>query len=157
QASTKYFYEVVATNALGDSNASNTTNARTPIGPPALHVTGTGSTEIDLAWTGTADGHYNVLRSPNGSTCSGIANVPANVTSFEEAGLAPGTYVYEVQGFDQNSETATSNATSATVGQPVSINHATDFSNTSDLTANGTAFFGNISSSSGGLNAIGAV
>jgi hypothetical protein len=156
-ASTKYFYEVVATNALGDSNASNTANARTPIGPAVLHITGTGSTEIDLAWTPTADGHYNVLRSTNGTTFSVIANVSANVTSFEDTGLSPGTYFYEVQGFDQDSETATSNTASATVGKPVSIKHATDFSNTSDLTANGSAFFGNISSSSGGLNAIGAV
>jgi hypothetical protein len=154
--STKYFYEVVASNARG-TGTSNLANARTPIGPPVLRLTGTGSSEIDLAWTATADGHYNVLRSTDGTHFAAIANVSANVASFEDTGLAPGTYFYEIQGFDQNGETATSNVVSATVGEPVSIDHSAGFASNSDLTANGTAFFGNISASSGGLNAVGAV
>jgi Bacterial lectin/Fibronectin type III domain len=143
QSSTKYFYEVVATNSRGDSAPSNIANARTPIAAPLLRVTGTGSSEIDLAWTATADGHYNVLRSTDGVNFTVVANVSSNVTTFQDTGLAPGTYYYEVQGFDQDGETATSNIASATVGKPVSINHSTGFANPSDLTANGSAVFTN--------------
>jgi Bacterial lectin/Fibronectin type III domain len=141
--STKYFYELVATNSLGDSAPSNLANARTPIAAPLLRVTGTGSSEIDLAWTPTADGHYNVLRSTDGTNFTVIANVSSNVTSYVDTGLAPGTYFYEVQGFDQDGETATSNVVSATVGEPISISHSTGFANPSDLTANGSAIFTN--------------
>jgi hypothetical protein len=154
--STKYFYEVEASNALGTAS-SNQANARTPIGPPALHLAGTGSTQIDLTWSAVADGHYNVLRSTDGTHFTVIANVSSNVTSYEDSGLAPGTYFYEIQGFDQNGETATSNVVSATVGKPVNIDHSAGFDSNSDLTANGTAYFANISGSSGGINATGAV
>jgi hypothetical protein len=139
--STKYFYRVAATNALGDSNASNTANATTPIAPSVLSITGTGSSQVNLAWTAMADNHYNVLRSTDGTHFSVIANVSANVKTFSDSGLAPGVYYYQVEGFNQNSQTAFSNIVRDTVGEPVVIDHSAGFTNNSDLTANGSATF----------------
>jgi hypothetical protein len=134
--STKYFYRLVSFNALGDSRTtSNTANATTPIAPSVLQVTATCSSQIDLSWTGTADNHYHVDRSTDGVNFTTIANVSANVTTFSDTGLSPGTYYYRVQGFNQNSETAISNVISAIVGMPVAVNHAVGFASHNDLTA----------------------
>jgi hypothetical protein len=140
---TKYFYQVVATNSLGDSDPSNLANAQTQTGPPALRITATGSSQVNLAWTPTAGNHYNVLRSTDGVNFKVIANVSANVTTYVDTGLAAGVYYYQVQGFGINSQTASSNVVRDTVGEAVVIDHSTGFSNSSDLTANGSAVFTN--------------
>ncbi len=133
--STKYFYRLVSFNILGNSpTTSNTANARTPIAPSVLRLAGVCSSEVDLSWTNTADTHYNVLRSTDGVHFSTIANVSANVHTYSDTGLAPGVYYYEVQGFDQNGETATSGVVSVTVGMPVGVNHGAGFANHADLT-----------------------
>jgi hypothetical protein len=138
---TKFFYEVVATNALGDSGPSNQVNVQTPTGPSVLQITATGSSQVNLAWTPTAADHYNVLRSTDGVNFSTIANVSANVTSFIDTGLSPDVYFYQVQGFGINGQTAFSNKVQVTVGEPVVIDHSGGFASNSDLTANGSATF----------------
>src|SRR5207253_699429 len=50
-------------------------------------------------------------------------------------------YYYRVLAFDDDGETAYSNTVSATVGEPVAINHAAGFASHTDLTANGSATF----------------
>jgi hypothetical protein len=140
---TKYFYEVVATNALGDSGPSNLANDRTQTGPPALRITGTGSSQVNLAWTPTAGTHYNVLRSTDGVNFSVIANLSSNDTTFVDTGLAPNVYHYKVEAFGQNSETAFSNVVRDTVGEPVVLDHSNGFASHTDLTTNGSARFFN--------------
>src|SRR5262249_19331736 len=140
---TKYFYQVVATNALGDSGPSNLVNVQTPTGPSVLRITATGSSQVNLAWTAAAGNHYNVLRSTDGVNFSVIANVSANVTTFVDTGLSPNVYYYQVQGFGINSQTAFSNILGDTVGEPVVIDHSAGFANSSDLTTNGSARFFN--------------
>jgi hypothetical protein len=140
---TKYFYEVVATNSLGDSGPSNQVNVQAPTGPSVLQITATGSSQVNLAWTAAAGNHYNVLRSTDGVHFSVIANVSANVTSYVDTGLSPNVYYYQVQGFGINSEAASSNVVRDTVGEPVVIDHSGGFANSSDLTANGNAVFTN--------------
>jgi hypothetical protein len=140
QPSTAYFYEVVASNALGDSIKPPQANATTLIAPAVLSVTGTGSSEIDLSWTATANSVYQILRSTDGSHFTQI-NTVAATTTYEDSQLAPGTYYYEVKGVDTDGETALSNIVHATVGQPIGINHAAGFNDSSGLTANGSASF----------------
>jgi hypothetical protein len=138
---TKYFYEVVATNALGDSGPSNRVNVLTPGGPPTLQVTATGSSQVNLAWTPTAGTTFNVLRSTDGVNFSVIATVPAHVTSYVDTGLSPNVYYYEVEAFDQSGGMYFSNVVQVTVGEPVVIDHSSGFASHSDLTANGSATF----------------
>jgi hypothetical protein len=140
QPSTTYTYQVVPTNVLGDGQAAKAT-ATTLIRPSVLTVAGTGSSEVDLSWDPTANKRYDVLRSTDGVTFTRIAHLRPDQTSFEDTGLAAGVYFYEVQGFDVDGETATSNVVSDTVGQPLSVNHGSGFANTFDLTANGNAAF----------------
>jgi hypothetical protein len=140
QPSTTYTYEVVPTNAAGDGQAAKAT-ATTRIAPSVLTVSGTGSSEVDLSWTPTANAHYTVLRSTDGVHFTPLVNLSTVQTSFEDTGLAAGVYFYEVQGFDVDGETATSNFVFDTVGQPLSVNHGSGFANPLDLTANGNAAF----------------
>jgi hypothetical protein len=138
----KYFYEVVATNSLGDSGPSNKVNVLLPAGAPTLSITGIGSSQVNLAWAPTAGTTFNVLRSSDGGvTFSLIATVPASVTTFVDTGLAPGVYSYEVQAFDQFGNTPLSNVVTVTVGEPVVVDHSGGFANHNDLTANGTTTF----------------
>jgi hypothetical protein len=155
--STKYFYQVVAVNAAGESDPSNPPSATTPIAPAVLQAITTGPSAIDLSWTSTANASYLVQRSTDGVTFTTLATVESATLRFRDTGMAPGTYFYRVEGIDLDNTTAFSNVVHATVGQSISVNHATDFSNSSDLTATGTAFFANISGQTGGVNAVGAV
>src|SRR5262249_10205414 len=137
----KYFYEVEATNALGNSAPSNRANVLTPAGAPTLRVASVGSSQVNLAWTPTAGTTFNVLRSTNGVTFTVIATVPASVTTYSDKGLSPNVYFYEVEAFDQFGNTAFSNVVRVTVGEPVVIDHSAGFANSSDLTANGSSTF----------------
>jgi hypothetical protein len=155
--STQYFYEVVASNALGDSGPSNAANATTKIAPSALQVTGTGPSAVKLSWTATANQQYVVQRSTDGANFTPVGTVSASTTAFTDANVAAGIYFYRVEGIDADGETAFSNVANASVGLVKTVDHSVDFTNNSDLTANGTAGFANISASSGGINAVGAV
>src|SRR5439155_17626530 len=93
---TLYYYRVVATNQLGDSPPSNTASVRTRIASPVLVIADVCVGAIDLSWTGTANNHYDIKRSTNGTTFTLIASVPASQTTFMDTGLANGTYFYQV-------------------------------------------------------------
>jgi hypothetical protein len=140
QPSTTYTYQVVPTNALGNAQAVQAT-ATTLITASVLAVAGTGSSEVNLSWTPTANDHYTVLRSTDGIHFTPIARLAASQTTFEDTGLAPGVYAYEVQGFDVDGETATSNVVVDTVGEPLGVNDGSGFATAFDLTANGSAAF----------------
>jgi hypothetical protein len=140
QPSTTYTYEIVPTNALGDGQAVPAT-ATTRIRPSVLTVAGTGSSEVDLSWDPTANQLYVVSRSTDGVNFTQIARLKVDQTSFEDTGLAAGVYFYEVEGFDVDGETATSNVVFDTVGEPVSVNDGAGFASTFDLTANNGAAF----------------
>src|SRR5262249_54040760 len=74
---TLYTYRVVATNQLGDSGPSNTATVRTRIAAPVLTVADVCVGSVDLSWTGTANDHYDVKRSTDGTTFTLIATVPS--------------------------------------------------------------------------------
>src|SRR5439155_27345963 len=122
---TLYYYRVVATNQLGDSPPSNTASVRTRIASPVLAIADVCVGAIDLSWTGTANNHYDIKRSTNGTDFTLIATVPASQTTFMDTGLANGTYFYQVtavSNFPEGSQTGDSNVAKATVG-PVTITH----------------------------------
>src|SRR5262249_57136694 len=89
---TLYFYRVVATNQLGDSAPSNTATVRTRIAAPVLTVDDVCVGSIDLSWTGTANNHYDVKRSTDGTHFTLIATVPASQTTSMDTARANGTY-----------------------------------------------------------------
>jgi hypothetical protein len=145
---TLFYYRVVATNQRGDSAASNTAIIRSRIAAPVLTVADICPGTVDLSWTGTANNHYDVKRSTDGTTFTLIATVPATQTTFMDSGLANGTYFYQVTAsstFPEGTDTGDSNIAKATIG-PININHFVSAGNPgftahSDMVANGSAQF----------------
>jgi hypothetical protein len=145
---TLYSYRVVATNQLGDSAPSNTASVRTRIAAPVLTVADVCVGSIDLSWTGVANNHYDVKRSTDGTNFTLIATVPASQTTFEDTGLANGTFFYQVTAastFPEGTDTGDSNVVKATIG-PITITHFISpgnpgFTDHSDMLANGSAQF----------------
>jgi hypothetical protein len=139
---TLYYYRVVATNQLGNGPASNTAAVSTP-GRPVLALTMVCSTEIDLLWTQTGNDHYDVERSTDGVNFIALnqAPIPTSVTAYRDVGLSPGTYYYRVRSINVHPDTSDlSNVVSAQLTTDL-IDHSGGFSQTSDLTANGSAVF----------------
>jgi len=99
---TKYFYQVVATNAVGDAVASNTANATTlsgiPLAPTNLMVTAS-KTQVTLSWsTATSASTYNIYRgtSPGGEGATAF-KTGISALQFIDAAVTPGTkYYYQV-------------------------------------------------------------
>jgi hypothetical protein len=145
---TLYSYRAVATNQKGDSGPSNTATVRTRIAAPVLTVADICVGTIDLSWTGTANNHYDVKRSTNGTTFTLIGTVPSTQTTLMDSGLAFGTYFYQVTAsstFPEGPDTGTSNIAKATIG-PVTVTHFVSagnpgFTDHSDMVANGSAQF----------------
>jgi hypothetical protein len=145
---TLFFYRVVATNQLGDSAPSNTASVRTRIAAPVLTIADVCVGSIDLSWTGVANNHYDVKRSTDGVNFTVIATVPSTQTTFEDTGLANGTFFYQVTAvstFPEGTDTGDSNVAKATIG-PITITHFVSpgnpgFTDHSDMLANGSAQF----------------
>jgi hypothetical protein len=137
----QYMYEVVATNQVGDSAASNSVSVVVPIPAPVLTLTGTGASEVGLSWTALANDRFDIERSTdNGQTFQVVGTVPTSQFAFVNTGLAPGLYVYRIHAFNNNpTADAISNVVGVWVGP--TIDHGSGFSNlTNDLTTNGSAF-----------------
>src|SRR5262249_3989095 len=131
---------------------SNTFDIRTRVAAPIVQVTDICVGSITLSWTATANDHYVLERGDaNGANFTVIAaSIPASQTTFTDTGLANGTYTYRVTGFSvfpDGNDSAVSNVAKATIG-PINISHvdptnptAPGFFDSSDMQANGSAFF----------------
>jgi hypothetical protein len=125
--STKYFYEVVATNAVGDAAASNMVNATTPSGiplaPTNLVVTAT-KAQVTLTWAAsTGATTYNVYRgaSPGGEGATAF-KTGLTSSSFADAAVTPGTnYYYQVTAVNSFGESPRS---AEVVGHPLTADEA---------------------------------
>ena len=103
---------------------------------------------IDLAWTGTANNHYDIKRSTDGTNFTLIAIVPSTQTTFSDNGLANGTYFYQITAvstFPEGTDTGDSNVAKAIIG-PITIAHFVSpgnpgFTDHSDMVANGSGQF----------------
>jgi hypothetical protein len=111
--------------------------------PPVLQVVHTCSSEADLSWTPTFNGHYDILQSTDGVHFTTIATVNADVTTFSVMDLSPNEYFFEVKAFNQTGSPAFSNTVHAFVGEPTVIADPAGFTDHSDLVANGNATFTN--------------
>ena len=123
-ASTLYYYRVIAFNTAGSSAFSNIANATTlgsavtiPDAPSSLSATAASNSSIDLAWTDNAsdeDG-FNVERSADGTNFNLIGSIGADVTAYSDNGLSASTlYYYRVIAFNSAGSSASSNIANAT-------------------------------------------
>lgn len=112
------------------AGAAPVTYLATFVGPPGtpsgLTATTMSSTRITLGWTNAAnETGYRVERALNGSGAFlQVASVAANVTTFGNTGLAPGTsYSYRVVAFNASGNSAPSNtATAKTLPSVIRVN-----------------------------------
>ena len=123
-ASTLYYYRVIAFNGAGNSAFSNIANATTlgstltiPDAPTSLSATAASNSSIDLAWTDNAsdeDG-FNVERSADGTNFNLIGSLGADITAYSDNGLNASTlYYYRVIAFNSAGNSASSNIANAT-------------------------------------------
>jgi hypothetical protein len=98
-AGSKYDYEVIASNAGGDSSASALSSVTTAPGQPGtLTATAASTSEVDLAWSAAAGTtSYDVQSGPAGSGTFPNDLGAVTTTSFAVTGLNPGdTFDYRV-------------------------------------------------------------
>ncbi len=114
---TTYTYRVYA-RGPADSEYSNTAKATTvPAMPAGLIATAVSTSQINLIWSDvTGETGYRIERSVDGHfDWSAIGSVAADVTSFQDTGLAMGgTYYYRVFAMGMADDSQASNAASAT-------------------------------------------
>jgi len=88
-----------------------------PDAPTGMSASATGFDSINLVWTDNADNEtaFELERSLDGSSWSGIASLGANATGFSDSGLSAETeYFYRVQATNGAGSSAFSNTDSAT-------------------------------------------
>jgi len=104
-ASTKYDYQLLASNVAGDSAAATLTYVPPPLPPTNFSATAVNGGSVDLAWTqgDSISDSFELSRSDNGAAFVAVGGVIANsgatngVTSHQDSGLTAGhTYTYNV-------------------------------------------------------------
>jgi hypothetical protein len=117
---TTYAFRVRAYEGPNTSSPSNTAVATTLAPPPAptgLTATAVSSTRIDIVWTdnSTYEQGFRVERATGGGAFAQVAVLSANVTSYSNTSLAPGTtYSFRVRAYDASNYSPYSNTASAT-------------------------------------------
>ncbi len=113
------YYVVVATDAAGDSPASNEASALTAPPPPtALHATAVGQISVNLAWTAaTGAVTYTVARGTTAGNESALGS-PTQAVSAIDAGLTAGTAYYYVVAATNGSGTSDASAEFVTLTIP---------------------------------------
>ncbi len=130
--STSYTYRVRAVNANGASAYTNTSTATTktvvitnaPTAPSGLAASVVSDTQLSLLWTDNSNNEtsFNVERQ-NGANWTVVATLPANTTSYTDAGLTAATsYTYRVNAVNAGGPSAYTNASTATTKTVVITN-----------------------------------
>jgi titin len=121
---TTYTYQIVATNAGGQSTPSNAVVLNTPpLAPPAVGTvaaTVTSTTTAVITWTysATTQTGFLVLRAPVSGLFATVGTVGASVRSFTDTGLTSGTtYRYEVVAYNSGGNSSASNTATVTTLQ----------------------------------------
>lgn len=123
-ASTAYSYRVFASNAGGNSTASNTATATTsaaavaaPAAPSGLAASVISSSQINLTWTDNSNNEtgFIVQRQTAGGAWTQVAAPGAGTTSYSNTGLTASTaYSYRVLATNTGGTSAASNTASGT-------------------------------------------
>ena len=119
-ANTTYFYRVIAVTRAGDASISDVISTTTLLDPPAqpqLVVVPSSPTQIDLSWSdvGTETGYRIEVSLDAGATWNDIGGAGADVTTFSDQALTPGTtYWYRVIAINAAGASAPSDPVSAT-------------------------------------------
>jgi pectate disaccharide-lyase len=93
-----------------------------PAAPSGLTATATSSSQINLAWTDNSSNEngFTIERSTGGGAFATVTTVAANVTTYQNTGLAASTaYTFRVRASNGGGSSAYSNTATATT-QPVS-------------------------------------
>ena len=124
QVGTRYWYRVVAYNAVGTSAYSNESSATTlapPIPASALTATTISGVRIDLAWSDNSADElgFRIERAPDVAGVPGayvqITSVGVNIRTYTNTGLAYGTrYWYRVRAYNAVGASAYTNEANAT-------------------------------------------
>ena len=120
EAGTKYVYRVRAYNATGNSDYSNEANATTkslPEAPANLRANAVSEERINLTWSDRSDNEtgFKIERRKSGGRFVEIATVRANVVSYSDRGLEPGTtYSYRVRAYNTYGNSGYTNESVAT-------------------------------------------
>jgi len=107
--------------------------------PTGLNISNTFSTSLILAWTDQSqfESGSRIQRSVDSLEWSTVGTVGADVTTFQDTGLAPNTtYYYRVVAFDLTSELASDPMTAATSSPLLQVGY--DANGLSNLSYNGT-------------------
>jgi|GEM_PF-2288786 len=93
-----------------------------PIAPSNLIASPSSNTELDLTWTDNANNEsgYKIERRISGGNFSPLTTVEANISTFHDSGLTPGTtYIYRCVATNTGGDSAFSNDARITMPLPV--------------------------------------
>ncbi|MDD5652813.1 MAG: fibronectin type III domain-containing protein, partial [Candidatus Omnitrophica bacterium] len=126
---TRFYYRVRAYNAVGESDYSNTVNAKTPqstpVAPTALGVSISSATQIRITWVDNANNEdgFKVERSLNpDSGFAQIATTFANTNIFDDTNInLDNTYYYRVCAFNDAGNSEYTNVGTAPVNPAIPL------------------------------------
>ncbi len=117
-----YRYRIRAYNGVGNSAYSNIVDGSThvPLDPSALTAEATSTTSIHLGWTDNATNEtgFRVERcaTPGCSSFAIVATLGANVSTYDDAGIASNTsFTYRVRAFNNGQSGFSNTATATTI------------------------------------------
>ncbi|MCP4144765.1 MAG: hypothetical protein GY752_05710, partial [bacterium] len=126
EAGETYYYRVVASNAIGDSEyiQSNGTTFSPPTQPTNLNLTPVSNSQIDLGWTDNSsdENGFRIYRGISAGDMPLLAEVATDVVAYSDTGLSPHTeYFYKVASFNVYGESESGTISASTLNSNPTI------------------------------------